>query len=70
MMFIIIIIKTLFFVGLAVADFKDLKPIHNHICTGTYDYGNGTITSDPVPVKIDCGKLVIYLSIRSYKKAS
>ncbi|XP_053538987.1 receptor-type tyrosine-protein phosphatase C isoform X42 [Ictalurus punctatus] len=40
--------------GLAVADFKDLKPIHNHICTGTYDYGNGTITSDPIPVKIDC----------------
>ncbi|XP_053539074.1 uncharacterized protein LOC108270762 isoform X15 [Ictalurus punctatus] len=40
--------------GSAVADFKDLKPIHNHNCTGTYDYGNGTITSDPVPVKIDC----------------
>ncbi|NP_001186992.1 receptor-type tyrosine-protein phosphatase C precursor [Ictalurus punctatus] len=40
--------------GSAVAEFKDLKPFHNHNCTGTYDYGNGTITSDPVPVKIDC----------------
>ncbi|XP_053490430.1 mucin-22-like [Ictalurus furcatus] len=42
--------------GLAVADFEDLKPFHDYACTGTYDYENGTITSDPIPVKIDCGK--------------
>ncbi|XP_053539081.1 receptor-type tyrosine-protein phosphatase C [Ictalurus punctatus] len=40
--------------GLAVADFKVLKPFLDYECTGTYDYENGTITSDPVPVKIDC----------------
>ncbi|XP_053490562.1 receptor-type tyrosine-protein phosphatase C isoform X11 [Ictalurus furcatus] len=40
--------------GLTVADFEDLKPFHDYECTGTYDYESGTITSDPIRVKIDC----------------
>ncbi|XP_053094193.1 receptor-type tyrosine-protein phosphatase C isoform X3 [Pangasianodon hypophthalmus] len=37
-----------------VTDFRDLKPIHEYNCTGAYDYGNGTITSKPFKVKIQC----------------
>ncbi|KAF4083494.1 hypothetical protein AMELA_G00142050 [Ameiurus melas] len=35
-------------------DLKDLKLFHDYNCTGTYDYENGTITSDPIQFKIDC----------------
>ncbi|KAF5894696.1 receptor-type tyrosine-protein phosphatase C isoform X4, partial [Clarias magur] len=32
----------------------DLKPYHRYECSGTYNYVNGSITSDPIDVMIDC----------------
>ncbi|KAB5559426.1 hypothetical protein PHYPO_G00028890 [Pangasianodon hypophthalmus] len=37
-----------------VTDFSVLKHLHEYNCTGAYNYGNGTIISEPFTVKPEC----------------
>ncbi|XP_060732492.1 receptor-type tyrosine-protein phosphatase C isoform X7 [Tachysurus vachellii] len=35
-------------------DYSKLEPFLDHMCTGTYNFGKRSITSDPTKVKIEC----------------